>query len=44
MATMESLIGLGNQIQMVCTVLGDHDGKGMSLWEAMPTIALGGGQ
>ncbi|KAM0010054.1 putative Dynamin superfamily [Helianthus debilis subsp. tardiflorus] len=44
MATMESLIGLVNQIQMACTVLGDHGGKGMSLWEALPTVAVVGGQ
>nr|KAJ0215198.1 hypothetical protein LSAT_V11C300143950 [Lactuca sativa] len=44
MATMESLIGLVNRIQMACTVLGDHGGEGMSLWEALPTVAVVGGQ
>ncbi|MFS7947357.1 putative Dynamin superfamily, P-loop containing nucleoside triphosphate hydrolase [Helianthus anomalus] len=43
MAKTESLIELVNRIQMACTVLGDHDGEGMSLWEALPTIAVGGG-
>ncbi|KAL2509724.1 Dynamin-related protein 1C [Forsythia ovata] len=44
MATMESLIGLVNKIQRACTVLGDHGGEGMSLWEALPTVAVVGGQ
>ncbi|KAL3614621.1 Phragmoplastin drp1c [Castilleja foliolosa] len=44
MATMESLIGLVNRIQRVCTVLGDHGGEGMSLWEARPSVAVVGGQ
>ncbi|KAK9115115.1 hypothetical protein Syun_021912 [Stephania yunnanensis] len=44
MATMESLIGLVNRIQRACTVLGDHGGEGMSLWEALPTVAVVGGQ
>ncbi|KAK3027407.1 hypothetical protein RJ639_042086 [Escallonia herrerae] len=44
MATMESLIGLVNRIQRACTVLGDHGGKGMSLWEALPSVAVVGGQ
>ncbi|GJZ24623.1 dynamin-related protein 1C [Tanacetum coccineum] len=43
-ATMGSLIGLVNKIQMACTVLGDHGGEGMSLWEALPTVAVVGGQ
>ncbi|KAJ4973712.1 hypothetical protein NE237_006886 [Protea cynaroides] len=43
MATMESLIGLVNRIQRACTVLGDHGGEG-SLWEALPTVAVVGGQ
>ncbi|KAL8137981.1 hypothetical protein V2J09_003982 [Rumex salicifolius] len=44
MATMESLIGLVNKIQRACTVLGDHGGEGFSLWEALPTVAVVGGQ
>ncbi|KAI6677190.1 hypothetical protein NL676_037986 [Syzygium grande] len=44
MATMESLIGLVNKIQRACTVLGDHGGEGMSLWEALPSVAVVGGQ
>ncbi|CAJ1932672.1 unnamed protein product [Sphenostylis stenocarpa] len=42
MATMTSLIGLINKIQRACTVLGDHGGEGMSLWEALPTVAVVG--
>lgn len=41
---MESLIGLVNGIQRACTVLGDHGGEGMSLWEALPSVAVVGGQ
>ncbi|GMY22138.1 dynamin-related protein 1C-like, partial [Fagus crenata] len=44
MATMESLIGLMNRIQRACTVLGDYGGEGMSLWEALPTVVVVGGQ
>ncbi|XP_020257191.1 dynamin-related protein 1C [Asparagus officinalis] len=44
MATMESLIGLVNNIQRACTVLGDHGGEGGSLWEALPSVAVVGGQ
>ncbi|KAK2991220.1 hypothetical protein RJ640_026425 [Escallonia rubra] len=44
MATMQSLIGLVNRIQQACTVLGDHGGEGMSLWEALPSVAVVGGQ
>ncbi|KAK7310131.1 hypothetical protein RJT34_07428 [Clitoria ternatea] len=44
MATMTSLIGLINKIQRACTVLGDHGGEGFSLWEALPTVAVVGGQ
>ncbi|KAF9620191.1 hypothetical protein IFM89_010926 [Coptis chinensis] len=44
MGTMESLIGLVNRIQRACTVLGDHGGEGMSLWEALPSVAVVGGQ
>ncbi|CAA6659379.1 unnamed protein product [Spirodela intermedia] len=44
---MESLIGLVNRIQRACTVLGDHGGEGSSLptlWEALPSVAVVGGQ
>lgn len=41
---MESLIGLINKIQRACTVLGDHGGEGLSLWEALPSVAVVGGQ
>ena len=47
---MESLIGLVNRIQRACTVLGDYGGGGTgdnafnSLWEALPTVAVVGGQ
>ena len=49
MTTMESLIGLVNRIQRACTVLGDHggaDGGGAlpTLWEALPSVAVIGGQ
>ncbi|KAL5726062.1 dynamin GTPase [Ranunculus cassubicifolius] len=44
MATLDSLIGLVNRIQRACTVLGDHGGEGMSLWEALPSVAVVGGQ
>ena len=44
MATMTSLIGLINKIQRACTVLGDHGGEGLSLWEALPSVAVVGGQ
>ncbi|CAI0459353.1 unnamed protein product [Linum tenue] len=45
MSTMESLIGLVNRIQRACTVLGDHGGgENMSLWEALPSVAVVGGQ
>ncbi|KAJ4755678.1 dynamin-like protein [Rhynchospora pubera] len=44
MATMESLIGLVNRIQRACTVLGDHGGDASSLWEALPSVAVVGGQ
>ncbi|GAB2232360.1 hypothetical protein Droror1_Dr00011392 [Drosera rotundifolia] len=50
--TMESLIGLVNRIQRVCTVLGDYgttdssssSASFSSLWEALPTVAVVGGQ
>ncbi|PKI67799.1 hypothetical protein CRG98_011772 [Punica granatum] len=47
MTTMESLIGLVNRIQRACTVLGDYgggDGAFSSLWEALPSVAVVGGQ
>lgn len=47
MTTMESLIGLVNRIQRACTVLGDHGGGESafsSLWEALPSVAVVGGQ
>uniref|UniRef100_A0A7C9ATF6 Dynamin-related protein 1E n=1 Tax=Opuntia streptacantha TaxID=393608 RepID=A0A7C9ATF6_OPUST len=47
MTTMESLIGLVNRIQRACTVLGDHGGGDSafsSLWEALPSVAVVGGQ
>ncbi|GAB4862016.1 Phragmoplastin drp1e [Ancistrocladus abbreviatus] len=49
MTTMESLIGLVNRIQRACTVLGDYGGNDTqnvfsSLWEALPSVAVVGGQ
>lgn len=47
MATMESLIGLVNRIQRACTVLGDYGGGDTALptlWEALPSVAVVGGQ
>ncbi|XVE99896.1 hypothetical protein REPUB_Repub03eG0240600 [Reevesia pubescens] len=47
MTTMESLIGLVNRIQQACTVLGDYGGDDntfSSLWEALPSVAVVGGQ
>ncbi|KAK8620862.1 hypothetical protein V6N13_067323 [Hibiscus sabdariffa] len=47
MATMGSLIGLVNRIQRACTVLGDYGGGDnafSSLWEALPSVAVVGGQ
>lgn len=47
MTTMESLIGLVNRIQRACTVLGDHGGENgtlPTLWEALPSVAVVGGQ
>ncbi|CAA7050608.1 unnamed protein product [Microthlaspi erraticum] len=44
---MESLIGLVNRIQRACTSLGDYGGGNnalSSLWEALPTVAVVGGQ
>lgn len=47
MTTMESLIGLVNRIQMACTALGDYGGADntfSSLWDALPSVAVVGGQ
>ncbi|XP_051144641.1 phragmoplastin DRP1E-like [Andrographis paniculata] len=47
MATMESLIGLVNRIQRACTSLGDYGGGDQafsSLWDALPSVAVVGGQ
>ncbi|OAY49476.1 phragmoplastin DRP1E isoform X1 [Manihot esculenta] len=47
MTTMESLIGMVNRIQRACTVLGDYGGGDntfSSLWEALPSVAVVGGQ
>ncbi|KAL6500096.1 Phragmoplastin drp1e [Orobanche gracilis] len=47
MATMESLIGLVNRIQRACTDVGDHGGEDQafsSLWDALPSVAVVGGQ
>lgn len=43
---MDNLIGLVNRIQRACTALGDHGGEGAvaSLWEALPSVAVVGGQ
>ena len=48
MTSMESLIGLVNRIQQACTVLGDYGAADnsafSSLWEALPSVAVVGGQ
>ncbi|PNX83643.1 dynamin-related protein 1e-like, partial [Trifolium pratense] len=49
MTTMGSLIGLVNRIQQACTKLGDYGGSDnnntfSSLWEALPSVAVLGGQ
>ncbi|KAK6119312.1 hypothetical protein DH2020_046947 [Rehmannia glutinosa] len=47
MATMDSLIGLVNRIQRACTALGDFGGDDQafsSLWDALPSVAVVGGQ
>ncbi|KAG1330572.1 Two-component response regulator ORR21 [Cocos nucifera] len=44
MATMESLIGLVNQIQRACTVVRVSGGEGGSLMEALPSVAVIAGQ
>ncbi|KAJ0439175.1 putative Dynamin superfamily, P-loop containing nucleoside triphosphate hydrolase [Helianthus annuus] len=44
---MESLIGLVNRIQRACTALGDYGGGDTafsSLWDALPSVAVVGGQ
>ncbi|KAK4372312.1 hypothetical protein RND71_007696 [Anisodus tanguticus] len=44
---MESLIGLVNRIQRACTALGDYGGGDnafSSLWDALPSVAVVGGQ
>ncbi|KAL9175803.1 hypothetical protein ABFS82_02G136000 [Erythranthe guttata] len=44
---MESLIGLVNRIQRACTSLGDYGGDDQafsSLWDALPSVAVVGGQ
>lgn len=44
---MESLIGMVNRIQRACTVLGDYggaEGALPTLWEALPSVAVVGGQ
>jgi len=44
---MESLIGLVNRIQRACTVLGDYGGGDAALptlWEALPSVVVVGGQ
>ncbi|TVU31636.1 hypothetical protein EJB05_23331 [Eragrostis curvula] len=49
MKTMENVIVLVNRIQRACTVLGDHGGGDRAsslptLWEALPSVAVVGGQ
>ncbi|KHN06312.1 Dynamin-related protein 5A [Glycine soja] len=43
---MENLIQLVNKIQQACTALGDHGEEGAmpTLWDALPSIAVVGGQ
>ncbi|KAK4364529.1 hypothetical protein RND71_015887 [Anisodus tanguticus] len=43
---MEGVIGLVNRIQRACTLLGDygHDRSLPTLWDALPTIVVLGGQ
>ena len=46
---MENVIVLVNRIQRACTVLGDHGGGDgaaslPTLWEALPSVAVVGGQ
>ncbi|GJN20162.1 hypothetical protein PR202_gb07504 [Eleusine coracana subsp. coracana] len=48
MTTMENVIVLVNRIQRACTALGDHGGDAPgslpTLWEALPSVAVVGGQ
>ncbi|GJM91521.1 hypothetical protein PR202_ga07898 [Eleusine coracana subsp. coracana] len=48
MTTMENVIVLVNRIQRACTALGDHGGDAAgslpTLWEALPSVAVVGGQ
>lgn len=47
LTTMESLILLVNTIQRACTTVGDYGGGNnalSSLWEALPSVAVVGGQ
>ncbi|XP_024197965.1 dynamin-related protein 1C isoform X2 [Rosa chinensis] len=41
---LESLIGLVNRIQLASAAFGDHGSEGMSLWEALPSVTVVGGQ
>ena len=43
---MENLISLVNKIQRACTALGDNGDEGAlpTLWDALPSIAVVGGQ
>lgn len=43
---MENLISLVNRLQRACTALGDHgeDSALPTLWDALPSIAVVGGQ
>lgn len=44
---MDTLIALVNRIQRACTVLGDHGADTAALptlWEALPSVAVVGGQ
>lgn len=43
---MEGVIGLVNKIQRACTLLGDYgdDRTLPTLWDALPTIVVLGGQ
>lgn len=44
--TMENLIQLVNRLQKACTALGDHGEESAlpTLWDALPSIAVVGGQ
>ena len=43
---MENLISLVNKLQRACTALGDHGEESAlpTLWDALPSIAVVGGQ